>query len=330
MKNEAIRYLVSFTVLLLVTLNLAVACAQPKPSPAPAPPKPPVTQPPATSENQSPKEAETPPANQAVDEEKWYLVETFSGAAGETTPIFHIYGTEWRITWTIDAEDPETAALDLFIHFHNESGSIWKTVTFTDGGNGDITYPVDPGGNRDFFIKVIVQNLRYWAITLEDNAPAAASSPVQITYIHYKGKVYPTDPKCCCYGYERVEPDEYVVIKNLSESPQEMGGWVLKNITKGYPSFTFPFDFVMGPGQIIRVYTNEIYPECGTWLEFGTDSKAPYCENPGKIWFSFNWGAGDIWSNEKPDVAVLYDAQGNEVSRKSYTVPIEMNETNSE
>jgi hypothetical protein len=326
MKNEAIRYLVSFTVLLLVTLNLAVACAQPAPSPpSPIPPR---AQPPTVTENQTSEEA--PPVNEAINEKEWYTIGTFSGKGNDTIPPFHIYGTEWHIVWTIDAEYPETAALDLFIHFHNESGSIWKTVTFTDGGNGDITYPVDPGGNRDFFIKVIVQNLRYWAITLEDNAPAAASSPVQITYIHYKGKVYPTDPKCCCYGYEKVEPDEYVVIKNLSETSVKMGGWVLKNITKGYPSFTFPLNFIFGPGQIIRVYTDEIYPECGTWLEFGTDSKAPYCENPGKIWFSFNWGAGDIWSNEKPDVAVLYDAQGNEVSRKSYAVPIEMNETNSE
>jgi hypothetical protein len=130
--------------------------------------------------------------------------------------------------------------------------------------------------------------------------------------------MYPSDPEegVC---YERVEPDEYVVIKNLSETYVKMDGWVLKNITKGYPSFTFPLNFILGPGQIIRVYTDEIYPECETWREFGT--KAPYCENPGKLWFSFNWAAGDIWNNEKPDVAVLYDAQGNEIFRKSYAVP---------
>jgi hypothetical protein len=158
---------------------------------------------------------------------------------------------------------------------------------------------------------------------------AATSSPVVITYIRYKGTVYlPT--KCNCFCYPRNEPDEYVVIKNLSESPVEMGGWVLRNITKGYPSFTFPLNFIFGPGQIVRVYTDEIYPECGAWLEFGTDSKAPYCESLGKIWFSFNWGAGDIWSNETPNIAVLYDAKGNEISRKSYAVSAEMNEAASE
>jgi hypothetical protein len=160
-------------------------------------------------------------------------------------------------------------------------------------------------------------------------AIAATSSPVLITYIRYKGTVYSTDPENCIF-YKRVEPDEYVVIKNLSETYVKMDGWVLKNITKGYPSFTFPLKFTFGPGEIIRVYTDEIYPECGTWLEFGGDSKAPYCENHGKIWFSFNWAAGDIWNNEKPDVAVLYDAQGNEVARKSYAVPMKMNEASSE
>ena len=314
MKDEAIRYLISFTVSLFLTLNLVVACTQPAPSPpSPVPPR---AQPPTTTENQTPEEA--PPVNEAINEKEWYTIGTFSGKGNDTIPPFHIYGTEWHIVWTIDAEYPENAALDLLIHFHNESGSIWKTVTFTDGGSGDITYPVDPGGNRNFFIKVIVQNLRYWTITLEDNAPAATSSPVLITYIRYKGTVYPSDPEeCVCY--KRVEPDEYVVIKNLSETYVKMDGWVLKNITKGYPSFTFPLNFILGPGQIIRVYTDEIYPECETWREFGT--KAPYCENPGKLWFSFNWAAGDIWNNEKPDVAVLYDAQGNEISRKSYAVP---------
>jgi hypothetical protein len=222
MKNGAIRYSISFTVLLFLTLSLAAGCAQSNPSLPPTPPEPPPAQPPTASENQTPEEP--PPATEAI---------------------------------------------------------------------------------------------------------AATSSPVLITYIRYKGTVYLPDPEnCLCY--KRVEPDEYVVIKNLSETYVKMGGWVLKNITKGYPSFTFPLNFIFGPGQIIRVYTDEIYPECGTWLEFGEDSKAPYCENPGKIWFSFNWAAGDIWSNEKPDVAVLYDAQGNEVSRKSYTVPMKMNEVASE
>ncbi|MBM4446280.1 MAG: lamin tail domain-containing protein [Chloroflexi bacterium] len=116
--------------------------------------------------------------------------------------------------------------------------------------------------------------------------------------------VYPRDSaKGICY--ERVEPDEYVVIKNISECYVDISGWVLKNRNKIYPSFTFP-SCVLIPGEIIRVYTDEFNPETGG--------------------FSFYYGPGDIWSNNKPDIAVLYDAQGNEVSRKSYTVPTKINE----
>jgi len=123
--------------------------------------------------------------------------------------------------------------------------------------------------------------------------------------------MYPTDPEnCICY--ERVEPDEYVVIKNLGECYVDVSGWVLKNLNKIYPKFTFPShqSVMLPPGEIIRVYTNEFHPETGG--------------------LSFYYGPGDIWSNDKPDIAVLYDAEGNEVSRKSYLVPMELNEAASE
>ncbi|MGB8706762.1 MAG: lamin tail domain-containing protein [Dehalococcoidia bacterium] len=307
MKNEAIRYLVSFTVLLLITLNLAVACAQPKPNPAPSPPKPSVTQPPATSENQSPKEAETPPANQTVDEETWYPVETFSGAAGETTPTFHIYGTEWRLTWTIDAEKLETAVFKLVIYPKDQLYAIWQTVSNSSSSTGTVNYFLSSEDKRDFLIKVTAQSLRHWTIAIEDNATAATYYPVQITSIHYKGTVYLPDPTASCCTYERVEPDEYVVIKNLSEYYQDMSGWVLKNISNPSPTFKFPTfpPYTLAPGGIIRVYTDEYHPETGG--------------------LTFYYGYGDIWSNDKPDIAVLYDALGNEVSRKSYAVHTEIN-----
>ncbi len=303
MKNEAIRYLVSFTVLLLITLNLAVACAQPQPNPAPVPPKSQVTTPPATSENQSTKEAETPPANQAVDEEKWYLVETFSGAAGETTPVFHIYGTEWRLTWTIDAEKLETAVFKLSIYPKEQPYAIWQTVSNSGSSTGTVNYFLSSVDKRDFLIKVTAQNVQHWTIAIEDNATAATSYPVQIYMVHYKGTVFPPDPPNG-FCYERVEPDEYVVIKNLSEYYQDMSGWVLKNISKPSPTFKFPPAIIL-PGGIIRIYTDEYHPETGG--------------------FTFYYGYGDIWSNDKPDIAVLYDALGNEVSRKSYAVHTEIN-----
>ncbi len=107
---------------------------------------------------------------------------------------------------------------------------------------------------------------------------------IQITYIFYDGLV------------PYVESDEYVEITNLGDQPQELTGCVLMDISEGYPSFTFP-SYILAPGKSIRVYTNEYRSE---WGDFSFEYSQP------------------IWNNREPDVAVLYNNQGEEVSRKSY------------
>ena len=107
---------------------------------------------------------------------------------------------------------------------------------------------------------------------------------IQITYIFHDGLVPGT------------ESDEYVEITNVGDQPQGLAYWVLKDISDGHPSFTFP-PYTLAPGESIRVYTNEYHPEWGG--------------------FSFEYGRA-IWNNIQPDTAVLYDSQGEEVSRKSY------------
>ncbi len=107
---------------------------------------------------------------------------------------------------------------------------------------------------------------------------------VQISRILYDGQV------------PRVESDEYVEITNLGTEPIDLAGWVLKDVSSGYPSFTFP-SYLLQPGENIRVYTNEIHPEYGGF-SFGCDKA--------------------IWNNSDPDTAVLYNIHGQEVSRKSY------------
>ena len=87
-----------------------------------------------------------------------------------------------------------------------------------------------------------------------------------------------------------------VQITNFGDAPQDLAGWVLKDISEGYPSFTFP-SYTLEPGASVRVYTDEIHPEWGG--------------------FSFGYGKA-VWNNKDPDVAALYNAQGQEVSRKSY------------
>jgi len=107
---------------------------------------------------------------------------------------------------------------------------------------------------------------------------------VKITYIFYDGLV------------PRAESDEYVEITNLGDRAQDLAGWELKDISEGYPSFTFP-SYILAPGKSIRVYTDEYHPEWGG--------------------FSFEYGRA-IWNNSESDVAVLYNREDKEVSRKSY------------
>jgi len=159
------------------------------------------------------------------------------------------------------------------------------------------TYPPDVK-YQDLFLK-LQQEAReagrgLWGATptptpVPTSTPAPTSPPigqsnVQITYIYYDGQVY------------RTEADEYVEITNLGDAPQDLAGWRLVDISEGYPSFTFP-PYLLQPGASVRVYTNQIHPEWGG--------------------FSFGFGKA-VWNNKDPDVAVLYDAAGNEVSRRSY------------
>jgi hypothetical protein len=59
-----------------------------------------------------------------------------------------------------------------------------------------------------------------------------------------------------------------------------------------------PLMCILYPGQTVLVFTDEVH-----------------CQTGG---FSFNWGQGNIWNNEIADTAVLYNAAGEEVSRRSY------------
>ena len=129
---------------------------------------------------------------------------------------------------------------------------------------------------------------RIWGLTSTPTpttpVPKEEDYNVQITYIFYDGLV------------PRAESDEYVEITNLGDQAQDLAGWVLKDISEGYPSFTFP-SYILAPGKSTRVYTNEYHPEWGG--------------------FSFEYSRA-IWNNSEADVAVLYNKQGKEVSRKSY------------
>ena len=92
------------------------------------------------------------------------------------------------------------------------------------------------------------------------------------------------------------ESDEYVRIVNAGETSVDLSNWSLKDVADGSPTFTFP-GYTIAPNETIRVYTNEVHSESGG--------------------FSFGRGSS-IWANSAPDTAALFNAQGQEVSRKSY------------
>lgn len=224
---------------------------------------------------------------------------TIYGTDVHGTIVVTINGTTYNVHPSntvppVDCSSSSDTTRDLTISVNGQGTTNPSpgTHTYDDGTQVTITASPDSGWKFDHWDGDISGTSSTIVITMDSNKNVTAyfqqetcpGSNVQITYIFYDGLVY------------RVESDEYVEITNLGNEPQDLAGWVLKDISEGYPSFTFP-SYVLAPGQSIRVYTNEIHPEYGG--------------------FSFGYGKA-IWNNSDPDTAVLYNAQGQEVSRKSY------------
>ena len=113
-------------------------------------------------------------------------------------------------------------------------------------------------------------------------APPPGTAEVVIQYILYDGAV------------PRVESDEYAEIANDGPAPVDLGGWLLNAGARGQ-DFVFP-GFVLQPGQVCRVYTNEHHADsCG---------------------FSFR-SSKPLWNN-KGDCGYLYNASGELVSTYCY------------
>ena len=112
--------------------------------------------------------------------------------------------------------------------------------------------------------------------------PPQASGGVIIQTIRYDGLV------------TRVESDEYAEIANTGPTGINIGGWRLNADDPGQ-DFIFP-DFVLEPGQVCRVYTNQSHPEsCG-----------------------FSFGSGQaLWANGG-ECGTLYDSGGGLVSEFCY------------
>ena len=302
-----------YVVLALLFAGSIMACEIAAPGPSVT--EPPI-QPPTNGESQTPPEVSPP--EQTAEEVGWSIVQTFAGKESETTPPFHISGKEWRIFWTAETQSPKYAVFDILVHPQDKEFVLTKRISYSGGTSSDTVYIYE--GGCDYYLKVIAANLCNWTITVEEYEKQDFNCPVQITKISYKGTDYTRTLES---GNKIVEFDEYVEIKNESDSPQNIAGWMLKNITKGAPEFVFPpllpcscefySDFedcieecytlhpcVIEPRESIRVYTAAVHYESGG--------------------FNFNYFPGDVWNNETPDTAVLYNLEGQEVSRKSYLI----------
>ncbi len=263
-------------------------------------------------------------ATGATLDDGFFKVAEASGNNNEDTLSFAISGNEWCIAWGIEDADPERSLFNLVIYRDDISTGPIKMYTGSGLIAGDTLY-MDEGGNV-YHVKIISANVGKWTVTVGEKPDTASLSPVRITRVNYRGtkqKVYPGDLNAC---YKRNEPDEYVAIINESDTWQDVRGWTLVNETKGYPLYTFPEYFnacpsyykdyhtpistgvqpipcILGPYQSVLVYTDEFHSETGG--------------------FNFNYAPGDIWSNDVAEVAVLYDNNGKEISRRSYIVETE-------
>lgn len=127
------------------------------------------------------------------------------------------------------------------------------------------------------------------AITPESTA---TPPPPGSTNAQYNGAVQITAVNAD--GVKKGEPDEYVEITNKGTQPVDITDWTLQDPAG---KDTYKWDsYTMKPGEVIRVYTNEVHPDTGGFT-FG--SKSPRWNNNG-------------------GTAELYDADHELVSRFPY------------
>jgi hypothetical protein len=277
----------------------------------------------AKPHNQSPPTTESDqPAEVLVgtspDEDGWSTIKSFTGEESTTTASFQVSGSRWRIMWSVEPRILQYSVFDVLIYRLDGSEMLVSRISYSPGTNSDIVNIAE--GGHEYYLKITCANLNRWAIDIEEQGYQKPNQPVQITDIHYKGVDF---NEAVASGHNIVEWDEYVEIKNFGDLPVNVAGWRLTNITKGAPTFTFPMfkpcsceylgswskcveqcypqrPCTIEPRQSIRIYTGEPQWESGG-----------YC---------FYYYPGNIWDNDTPDTAVLYDASGQEMSRRSYII----------
>ena len=181
--------------------------------------------------------------------------------------------------------------------------TIWRTdISGNITAIGDLsTYFITPD-----FSSSIQQIFLPLIIRPENLSPTPTSTPnPSVTPVIPTSTPTPTTPPTNNTGnvditnifYDGVagsnEPDEFVEIKNNDSHFIQLQNWTLRDAADHV--FTFPA-FVMTPGQICRVYTNENHPE----------------------WCGFNYGSGTAIWNNSGDTATLRDSSNSLIDEYVY------------
>jgi len=116
--------------------------------------------------------------------------------------------------------------------------------------------------------------------TSTNTPPPATTGDIRITDIFYDGA-----------GSK--EPDEYVQIRNYDTRSIRLNGWILRDGANHV--FTFP-SYLMPPGQVCRIYTNEHHAE----------------------WCGFSYGSSSAIWNNGGDCAYLKDSAGTLIDTYCY------------
>jgi hypothetical protein len=216
------------------------------------------------------------------------VTRTLGGAAGWTTPIVlqAVTATSATLSWRSfrsGVVTPQTVILP-------PSGAVKIDPRNVPGLTDDTQYAVTIRGLRGSE----PGTLNSIVIELADGADNAmiyegfavgtvvASANVVLTDVFFNGRV------------AGAEPDEYVEFQNQGTLTQDMSGWRIASVRGGQTYFFV--GLTMQPGQICRLYTNEVHPEsCG-----------------------LSWGKATAQWNNAGDRANLFDATGKVVSSIGY------------
>jgi competence protein ComEC len=189
---------------------------------------------------------------------------------------------------------------DTIARLEAAGATVWRTdvsgniLVSSDG----VTYSINPE---------LVRLSIYLPLIIKQSPSTPSSTPTQITPAKTPTKTLtptPTTQPPATTGNVAItnifydgtgssEPDEYVEIKNEDNKSIQLQNWTLRDNANHI--FTFP-SFVMTPGKVCRVYTNEYHSE---WCGFDYHSGSP------------------IWNNDG-DTAYLKDAMGNLISQYTY------------